>query len=228
MVSRNYYVILGVGQLDSPRRIREAFHDLAWRYHPDRAGNVASHLFQELVEAYRVLSHPDARQEYDRLLREPAASLTRREEPAPSELPVRVPWTPSVEPVRPLQYHYVARPPMHSLLRRYKASLSREGDRPLEPLDIELVLSPDEALRGGSVTLEIPVLHPCVTCQGAGTMWMARCQACEGNGATPELRPFTVHLPPMRPDETVELALRGLGLHGMYLRVRSRVANERC
>jgi hypothetical protein len=38
MFARNYYVVLGVPASESSTGIRQAFRELALRYHPDRAG----------------------------------------------------------------------------------------------------------------------------------------------------------------------------------------------
>jgi molecular chaperone DnaJ len=38
MITKDYYAILGVSPMESPSGIREAFRELAKRYHPDRIG----------------------------------------------------------------------------------------------------------------------------------------------------------------------------------------------
>lgn len=65
----NYYQILGVGSRVDPGSLKKAFHHLTKLYHPDRN---PAHLerFKEISRAYRVLSDPLKRQEYDmKLLR---------------------------------------------------------------------------------------------------------------------------------------------------------------
>ena len=83
MKVRDYYVVLGVERTESPDGIRRAFHELALRYHPDRAGDGATALFQELVEAYRVLWDPRARTAYDRAIRHSEGAVPK----APIEVP---------------------------------------------------------------------------------------------------------------------------------------------
>jgi len=65
---RDYYAVLGVPATAGPREIREAYRRLARQYSPDV--NVwderARALFEEISEAYRVLSDPTARSLYDR------------------------------------------------------------------------------------------------------------------------------------------------------------------
>ena len=69
MKPKDYYVILGVAPTESPSGIREAFRELVKRSHPDRVGPQGTRLFQEVVEAYQVLSDPERRRMYDQWLR---------------------------------------------------------------------------------------------------------------------------------------------------------------
>jgi molecular chaperone DnaJ len=66
---RDYYAVLGLAATAGPREIRQAYRHLARRYSPDV--NVVDRqtraLFEEIVEAYRILSDPAARSMYDRL-----------------------------------------------------------------------------------------------------------------------------------------------------------------
>jgi molecular chaperone DnaJ len=66
---RDYYAVLGVTITAGPREIRQAYRRLARQYSPDVNfwDREAAALFQEIQEAYRVLSDPAARAMYDRL-----------------------------------------------------------------------------------------------------------------------------------------------------------------
>ena len=68
MLRKSYYLTLGVSRNESSHGIREAFRELAQRYHPDRIGPARLHFFQEILEAYHVLADPVRRSEYDRSL----------------------------------------------------------------------------------------------------------------------------------------------------------------
>jgi DnaJ-class molecular chaperone len=59
----DYYQILGVQKDASADDIKRAYRKLASQHHPDKGGDVQK--FQEIEEAYRILSDPDKRQEYD-------------------------------------------------------------------------------------------------------------------------------------------------------------------
>jgi curved DNA-binding protein len=59
----DYYSTLGVGRNASQDEIKKAYRKLAAQHHPDRGGDTAK--FKEIEEAYRVLSDPAQRQQYD-------------------------------------------------------------------------------------------------------------------------------------------------------------------
>ncbi|GEM_PF-5100470 len=70
MASRfDYYEVLGVARDASPQEIKRAFRRLAKLCHPD-VGRPSSYRypFEVVAEAYRVLSDPASRREYDRTL----------------------------------------------------------------------------------------------------------------------------------------------------------------
>ncbi|NJL48810.1 MAG: J domain-containing protein [Leptolyngbyaceae cyanobacterium SM2_5_2] len=66
---QTHYDLLGVKPTASPQRIRQAFRELSKLYHPDTTtlpADEATAKFQQLSEAYGVLSSPDRRWSYDK------------------------------------------------------------------------------------------------------------------------------------------------------------------
>jgi hypothetical protein len=64
-----HYDLLGVRPTASPQQIRRAFRDLSKLYHPDTTElppAEATEKFQQLNEAYAILSSPDRRWSYDK------------------------------------------------------------------------------------------------------------------------------------------------------------------
>lgn len=59
----DHYSTLGVAKTATPDEIKKAYRKLASQHHPDKGGDTAK--FQEIEEAYRTLSDPDKRQQYD-------------------------------------------------------------------------------------------------------------------------------------------------------------------
>ena len=63
---RDYYEVLGVARDADAKAIKDAFSDLALKYHPDRNKEVgAEERFKEIAEAYAILSDPKKRAYYD-------------------------------------------------------------------------------------------------------------------------------------------------------------------
>jgi len=64
---RDYYEVLCIAPSASAEKIREAYHKLAFQYHPDRhkESEEAHKKMQEINEAYAILSDPIKRREYD-------------------------------------------------------------------------------------------------------------------------------------------------------------------
>jgi curved DNA-binding protein len=60
---KNYYEILGVKTSATADEIKRAYRKLASQHHPDKGGDVKK--FQEIEEAYRTLSDPEKRAQYD-------------------------------------------------------------------------------------------------------------------------------------------------------------------
>jgi curved DNA-binding protein len=60
---KDYYSTLGVARTATPDEIKKSYRKLASQHHPDKGGDTAK--FQELEEAYRVLSDPEQRAAHD-------------------------------------------------------------------------------------------------------------------------------------------------------------------
>jgi curved DNA-binding protein CbpA len=65
---KDYYKILNVANTADEKQIKKAYHKLALKYHPDKNPNEVvkyTKIFEELSEAYSVLSDPIKRKEYE-------------------------------------------------------------------------------------------------------------------------------------------------------------------
>lgn len=67
MSKRDYYEVLGVSRSDDEKAIKKAYRRLAMKYHPDRNPDdaEAAEKFREATEAYDVLTTADKRAAYD-------------------------------------------------------------------------------------------------------------------------------------------------------------------
>jgi len=59
----DHYQTLGVSKQAGADEIKKAYRKMASQHHPDKGGDTAK--FQEIEEAYRILSDPEKRQQYD-------------------------------------------------------------------------------------------------------------------------------------------------------------------
>jgi DnaJ-class molecular chaperone len=229
MVKRNYYVILGVSRSESPAGIHEAFRKLAKKYHPDMGGPEATETFQEIAQAYEILSDPEQRRTYDQTLRQEeiffrstTPEQARRHEGYPSE-----PFVP--QPMSILHDFQTIRPSFDALfdrmLRNFTGIGMPKGER-IEDLNIAVVLSPLEAARGAVAPIGVPVFHICSLCRGSGRDWLLPCMACAGQGTIEEETTVSVRIPPGVRDRTIfEVPIEGLGVHNFFLRLHIRITN---
>jgi DnaJ-class molecular chaperone len=66
---KNYYKTLGVGRNAKLKEIKKAYRELALKWHPDKNTDdteQAEKMFQDISEAYEVLSDKELREKYDR------------------------------------------------------------------------------------------------------------------------------------------------------------------
>lgn len=76
----DYYAILNVSPEADTEEVKQAFRQLARRFHPDVAGEGSRERFQQIRQAYQVLSDPEQRRRYDAQRQSPPPSA-----PAPRE-----------------------------------------------------------------------------------------------------------------------------------------------
>jgi DnaJ-class molecular chaperone len=227
MVRKDYYMILGIPRTESFGGIRAAFRELAKRYHPERVGARGARFLQEILHAYHVLSDPDKRRLYDQGLSHAegkplsvgGAIITEAGGSTASTVLETIPRVRRFETVCP---------PFEQMLAQVLRNFSRSEAPPEEParsFNVQVILSPEEAARGGEILINIPVFYPCAACGGSGQDWLFTCSFCQAQGMTEEEEIVRVQIPAMVRDYTLmEIPVRGLGLHSLYLRLYIRVA----
>ena len=209
MPQKDYYKILGISRDADSKGIRDAFRKLAKKYHPDKAGPEGKHLFQDLQEAYEVLSDPEKRTSYDRQLRyeEEASSFSRK-----------APIHDSTFQQASFTRDFCCRRSPYEAWSRYSSRYS-----PLQP-DLILVLSQEEAAEGGSVEATVPFYGPCPRCNGTGEYWFFPCTYCLGEGLVRQRKRIHLRIPiGVQDGDVIEVPLQTVGNLRHFLKVLIQV-----
>jgi DnaJ-class molecular chaperone len=162
------YDILGVAPSASPAEIRRAYRRLALQFHPDRAGEDSTPIFQRIADAYAVLGNDDARAAFDR-----QRDIKLGEGGSNHQQPFRAPGADALRARLRAQGQLLARVSglLADLIAEHKAEQQTDGV-------IDLFLTAAEAARGGVALIDLPWSLPCPTCGGiarSGGFWCLRC-----------------------------------------------------
>jgi len=219
METRDFYVILGAPQDATLSGIREAYRRLALARRPELQGARSMRPFQDVIDAYQVLSDPDRRASYDE---------TRGIETAGTAEP-----PPQPEPLVPgplsLKRDFEARePPVEQVLERILRNFTRRDvpkSEALDALNLTIGMSPEQAATGGVLALQVPVFYPCPVCRGEGHDGLYACLACGQTGIIEDEEAVNLRVPPgARDGDAYDVPLQGLGIENLWLHVQLRVS----
>ena len=111
---------------------------------------------------------------------------------------------------------------MERLFRNFTRGVPKAG-RP-EGLTVEVILTPEEAMRGVTVPVGVPGLEPCPRCGGTGRVWMFPCALCGAVGSIASDHVVRVTIPPrIQSGSIIEAPLYGLGIDNLCLPLYTRV-----
>ncbi len=102
--------------------------------------------------------------------------------------------------------------------------LSRPKAETIESLNVEILLSPEEALRGGQVRVLIPSQFKCPTCEGHGGVGLFECWRCNGRGVVAGEYPLLISFSRGISEYLVEIPLDRFGIQNFYLKVYFRLS----
>ena len=175
---RDYYEVLGVDRAASPEQIKQAYRQLALKWHPDRNPSAeATEKFREISEAYAVLSDEAKRSAYDTMGH---AGVAER-------------WS-TEDLFRDFDFgEFFGGGGLGAIFGDlFSGGAPR---RPVKPhgadLHYELNLTLDEAANGGERLIHLTRSDRCKTCGGNGAKpgtQPANCSECDGKGEKQQVR----------------------------------------
>lgn len=231
---KNYYIILGIPADSSHSDIKSAYRRLAKEYHPDYYGDSQSP-FLAIHEAYSVLSDPSLRKQYDDNLNTLRISVKARQK-SDSE---RGFYKASAEPMVPKQswaepltaetasISRTMAAGIDSIFSRFFNTASQNWDYGRGSSDygeVEVLLTAEQARRGGHIRVRLPAQIHCPSCQGWASSGMQECWRCFGAGYLRGEVPLLLNYPPgISDNHVVEFSLARYGFSGNSLKVRFKV-----
>jgi DnaJ-class molecular chaperone len=230
MGAKDYYLVLGVSRTETAAGIRTAYRELARRFHSGPESEPDARAFREMNEAYEALSDPQRRRDHNQHLRQTeeqsprprAPRVVREAEPALAE--------PAWSPISVLADPPTVHPSFEALQERLARNFSGVGvpkSERAEGLNMQILLTPEEAATGLVVAIEVPAVHRCPECQGSGIDWAFPCAYCSQLGVVEEEETVRVRIPPrVRPGTVVEMPLEEMGIRNLVLRLHISVTES--
>lgn len=177
---RDYYDVLGLERSATRDQLKQAYRQLALKYHPDRNTDAdATAKFREIAEAYAVLSDDAKRREYD----------------ATGHAGVSERWT-AEDLMRDFQFgdFFGGRfDDLSGVFGDFFGRRTRPGAGASRGVDLryDLDLTLEEAARGGERDIPVTRSQPCALCAGSGAKAGTKpkpCVDCHGTGQKQEVK----------------------------------------
>jgi molecular chaperone DnaJ len=213
MAGKDYYQILGVSRNASEKEIKQAYHRLARKYHPDLnpGDKSAEAKFREINAAYEVISNPEKRKKYDQF----GEQWEYAEQFAKAGGQEKVRWD-FGKGGTSFEYGDLSDVgDIFSSLFGGAGIGSRTKRGPQHGQDIEspVEVSLEEAYHGSARVVQLQTEEPCTACGGTGRVGNRVCTICNGTGGRVIPKRLEVKIPPgVRDGSRIRIA--GEGGHG--------------
>lgn len=215
MPKRDLHSVLGVPAGASLQTIRNAYRRLAIELHPDTGREPDPARFREVHDAYVELSE-----------------AARRRSGHIDIKHVTRPFGPAVEigahrTVRILDDSESMTPSLGEILDHIAQNFfgfHQKSGGSKRRLQLEIVLSREEAAAGGRLPFEVPCYQPCPRCRGEFPMW-GLCPRCQGYGMVEGGRQVALDIPAgIRSGSIYEVPLDTVGINSLSLIITILIA----
>ncbi len=191
--TKDFYRVLGVAENASQDEIKKAYRKLAKQYHPDANPNdaAAAERFKEISEGYSVLSDEEKRKQYDQMRKLGAFGGLGGFRPGTGR-----PGGAAGAPGGGQTFTFDDLSEFGGGIgdifgsifdfgRRGRGGGAPGGPERGENIEYAVEIPFRTAVRGGKVTIQVPVTEDCPTCKGSGAAPGATvntCPECQGKG----------------------------------------------
>jgi DnaJ-class molecular chaperone len=208
------YFVLGVSPDASPTQIKRAYKRALKKLDAAPPGGDAHERFVRIKDAYETLSSSTSRNRHNRMLIDSRPGDDSNDsifDGAFELLSGFERYSPSQQEIREtIEQNFT----QHHLP---KSTVPRE-------LTVEVLMTAEQARRGGSVPIDFPVAQICSTCSGTGVAGFYLCDDCGGQGMGWESQRIDVLIPANVNDGTnIPVSLKHLGVHNLFLNVMVRI-----
>ncbi|MDD5331134.1 MAG: J domain-containing protein [Sulfuricella sp.] len=169
---RDYYEVLGIARDADQKAIKDAFRNLALKYHPDRNKEPGAEArFKEIAEAYAVLSDSKKRSEYDARGFAGVAGFSEQ------DLFGGINFE---DIFGGLNFDFGGGSPFEGFFRRRHTGPQRGAN-----IEVDLFVTLERIARGGEEKVRLTRPSTCPACHGTGVEGGAeplKCKMCGGTG----------------------------------------------
>ncbi|MBM3333482.1 J domain-containing protein [Candidatus Sumerlaeota bacterium] len=198
----DYYHILGVDPNATRPEIRRSYRELALRYHPDQNPNnpVAEEKFKIITQAYRTLSDPNKRTQYDQIRAAvggqkkksgaaahrhagPTGSTASNANTATSTSSGSRTATGETKKARKKWWEEIGLGPQAT-----PPPPPETGPVDGDDVEVDMTVTSDVAERGGTQPLAVSRIESCAACEGTGAKpgtRVRRCPECDPGSPSP-------------------------------------------
>jgi DnaJ-class molecular chaperone len=223
-MAKSYYAILGVTSCATPDEIRSAYRRLAKEYHPDRFEG-GSGPFRQIQEAYSVLGNAERRRQYEASLPKPSFKSCVRPgycvEPEPL---IAEKETFDIDQAQSGSYGRFPQSPFAGSFERLWYDFPhpcRHGQKRLRNYSIDIPLTRQQTVHGGTARVMAPARAVCPSCRGYGDTGFFECTRCSGAGIITGEMPVSIEFPPgLTQNLAVSIPLERFGFPNVHLIVR--------